>query len=202
MQFKSLLFLGLFGASAIAAPVEAVVDAVGAANDVATITAAFDSIAKTLGDLDTAVKGLSAGGDAKAAAAGLVAKSKAVEDALKDGTAKVGATSAVSLTEALQVQTASTKLTTLTTQTIDDLIAKAEVIKAAGETKTTLDSLTAQKAASEAFVKAVTGKVPSAVQSIAAQASKSVGDALAKGIKAFGGAAKRSISSLFQERSA
>jgi hypothetical protein len=186
MQFKSLIVLGLFGA-AFAAPVEGVVNAVGAARDLVTITTSFSAIENALQALDTAVKGLQAGGDSKAAAAALVAKSKAVEDALKDGTTKVGATSAITLTEAIQVQSASTKLTSLTTQTINDLIAKKDIINAAGETKTTLDSLNAQKAASDAFVKAVAGKVPSAVQSVAQAASKSVADALSKGITAFTG---------------
>jgi len=196
MQFKALLAFGLFSA-AIAAPVEAVVDAVGASQDLATIQAAFSAVEAALNALDTSIKGLSAGADSKSAAAGLVTQSKAIEQALKDGTAKVSASSAISLTEALQVQSASTKLTTLTTQTINDLIAKKDLIQAAGQTKVTLDSLTAQKAASDAFVKAVTSKVPSAVQSIAATASKSVGDALAKGIQAFGGAAKRMVLTMF-----
>jgi hypothetical protein len=188
MQFKSLLVLGLFG-TAMAAPIESTGDAVSATQDLVTITSSFTAVENALTALDTAVKGLTAGGDAKAAAAGIVSKSKAVEDALKDGTTKIGATSAISLTEALQVQSASTKLTSLTSQTINDLIAKKDVITAAGETKTTLDSLTAQKAASDAFVKAIAGKVPSAVQSVAAAASKSVVDAINKGISAFGGSA-------------
>jgi len=191
MQFKVLIFTGLFGSAAFAAPIEGVVDAVGAAQDLVTITSAFSAIEGSLTALDTAVKGLAPGGDAKAAASALIARSKAVEDAIKDGTSKVGATSAISLVDALQVQSASSKLTTLTTQTINDLIAKKDIIKQAGQTKVTLDSLNAQKTASDAFVKAVTSKVPSAVQSIAANASKSVGDALAKGIQAFSGAAKR-----------
>jgi hypothetical protein len=188
MQYKALFVLSLFGAT-MAAPIEAVVNAVGATQDLVTITSSFTAVESALTALDTAVKGLAAGGDAKAAAAGIVAKSKAVEDALKDGTTKIGATSAITLTEALQVQSASTKLTSLTTQTVNDLISKKDIITAAGETKTTLDSLTAQKAASDAFVKAIAGKVPSAVQSVAAAASKSVGDAITKGISAFGGSA-------------
>lgn len=184
MQFKSLIILGLFG-TAFAAPIEGVVNAVSAKQDLATITASFTAIENALTALDTAVKALAPGGDAKAAATGLVAKSKAVEDALKDGTTKVSATTPITLTEAIQVQSASTKLTSLTTQTINDLIAKKDIITQAGETKTTLDSLTAQKAASDAFVKAISGKVPSAVQSVAQAASKSVGDAITKGITAF-----------------
>lgn len=196
MHFKAFLVAALAG-SVIAAPVEGVVGAVGAAQDVDTITKAFSAIESALQALDTSVNALSATGDAKAAAAGVLEKSKAVEAALKEGTSKVGATSAVSLVEALQIQSASTKLTSLTTKVIDDLIAKKAIIATAGQTKITLDSLNSQKTASDAFVKAVTGKVPSAVQSIAAAASKSVGDALSKGITAFSGAAKRAAISMF-----
>jgi len=183
MQFTSLIILGLFG-SVFASPIEGVVDAVGAAQDLVTITSSFTAIEGALTDLDITIKGLAAGAD-KSATAAVVAKSKAVEDALKDGTTKVGATTPISLTEALQVQSASTKLTTLTTQVINDLISKKDIITKAGESKTTLDSLNAQKTASDAFVKAISGKVPSAVQSVAQAASKSVGDAIAKGITAF-----------------
>jgi len=190
MQYKSLLLAALCG-YAIAAPIEGVANEVSSTSDLPTITASFTSIGDALQALDTAVKGVSPGGDAKAAANAIVEKSKAVESALKDATTKVSATTAISLTEALTVQSSSTKLTTLTKQVIDDLIAKKDIITAAGQAKVTLDNLTAQKAASEAFVKAVTSKVPSAVQSIAATASKSVGDALARGIAAFGGSAKK-----------
>jgi hypothetical protein len=196
MQLKALLIAAL-ASSIVAAPVERVVNVVGAAQDVDTITKAFSAIESALTALDASVNSLSPTGDAKAAAAGVLEKSKAVESALKDGTTKVGATSAVSLIEAIQIQSASSKLTGLTSKVIDDLIAKKDVIAGAGQTKVTLDSLTSQKAASDAFIKAVTSKVPSGVQSIAAAASKSVGDALTKGINAFSGAAKRAAVSVF-----
>ena len=197
MQFKAILAISLLG-SAYAAPIEGVVDAVGTSQDLVTITTAFNSIEQALTALGASVKGLSPGAGAQAAAADILAKSKAVEQVLKESTSKVDATSGISLVEALQVQSASTKLTTLTTNLINDLVSKKDVIQQAGQTKVTLDNLLAQKSASDGFVKAVTAKVPAAVQSIAAQASKSVGDALAKGISAFGGAAKRAVVALFK----
>ncbi|KAF2422086.1 hypothetical protein EJ08DRAFT_487280 [Tothia fuscella] len=197
MQYRTLLVAALAGV-AIAAPVEGVKDAVGVSADLPTITGALTTVENALTALDTAVKGLTAGGDPKAQSADIIAKSKAVEQALKDGTAKVSSTSVLSLLEAVQVQSASAKLTTLTQQTIKDLTDKKDIIKAAGQTKTTIDNLTAQKAASEDFVKAITGKVPSAVQSIAASASKSVGDALAKGIADFSSSAKRAVLNLLK----
>jgi hypothetical protein len=195
MQFKQILAVALFG-SAMASPIQAVVDSVGATNDLPTIQAAFSAVESALTALDSSIKGLTAAGGA-AATKDIVDKSNAVKAALDQGTAKVSASGPVSLTEALSVQSASTKLTSLTSTVINDLIAKKDIINAAGQTKTTLDSLTAQKTASDNFVKAITGKVPAAVQSIAAAASKSVGDSLAKGITAFGGAAKRSLFSMF-----
>lgn len=183
MQFKQIIALAL-ASTAIASPIQAVVDSVGAAQDLAAITGAFTAVEGALSTLDTAIKGLAAGADA-AVTKDVVDKSNAVKAALDDGTAKVGASGPVSLTEALTVQSASTKITSLTSTVINDLIAKKDVIIAAKQGKTTLDSLTAQKAASEAFVKAIAQKVPAAVQSIAAAAEKAVGDSIAKGMAAF-----------------
>jgi hypothetical protein len=184
MQIQSLLLLGLFG-TAFASPIEGISNAVGSAQDLPTIQSAVDAVSAALTSLDGAVSALAPGGDVKAAAAGVIAKSKAVETALKDGAAKVSATSPISLTEALQIQQTSSKLTTLVTQVINNLISKKDIITQAGEKKTTLDILTSQKAASDAFIQAITSKVPSAVQSVAATVTKSVGDAIAKGVSAF-----------------
>lgn len=183
MQFKQILALALAG-TAIASPIQAVVDSVGATQDLATIQAAFTAVEGALSALDTSIKALAAGA-ADAATKEVVDKSNAVKAALDDGATKIAASGPVSLTEALSVQSASTKLTSLTSTVITDLIGKKDIIVAAKQGKVTLDSLTAQKAASEGFVKAITGKVPAAVQSIAAAASKSVGDSIAKGITAF-----------------
>jgi len=191
MQFKQILAVALFG-SAMASPIQAVVDSVGATSDLPTIQAAFSAVESALTALDTSIKSLTAGAGADKTK-DVVDKSSAVKAALEVGTAKVGASGPVTLTEALSVQSASTKLTSLTSTVINDLISKKDIITAAGQGKVTLDSLTAQKTASDNFVKAITGKVPAAVQSIAAAASKSVGDSLAKGISAFGGSAKRSL---------
>jgi hypothetical protein len=196
MQFKQILAIALFGTATMASPIHAVVDSVGAASDLPTIQAAFTAVEGALTALDSSIKALTPGA-AAAATKDVVDKSNAVKAALDDGSAKVSASGPVSLTEALSVQSASTKLTSLTSTVITDLISKKDIIKAAGQTKTTLDSLNSQKTASDAFVKAVTGKVPAAVQSIAAAASKSVGDSLAKGIAAFGGASKRSLFAMF-----
>jgi len=188
MQFKQIIAFCL-ASTALASPIQGVVDAVGATQDLATIQAAFQAVEGALNTLDTSIKGITGAANV----ADIVGKSKAVEQALKDGTTKVSGSGPISLTEALQVQTASTKLTSLTTQVINDLIAKKDVITQAGQAKTTVDNLQAQKTASDAFVKAITSKVPSAVQSIAATAAKSVGDSLTKGITAFGGSAKRML---------
>lgn len=183
MQFKQIIALALAG-TAIASPIQAVVDAVGAAQDLATITAAFTAVEGALNSLDTSIKALTPT-SGEAATKEVVDKSNAVKAALDDGATKIGASGPVSLTEALTVQSASTKLTSLTTTVITDLIGKKDVIVAAKQQKTTLDSLNAQKVSSENFVKAITGKVPAAVQSIAAAASKQVGDSIGKGITAF-----------------
>jgi hypothetical protein len=195
MQFKQILAVALFG-SAMASPIQAVVDSVGASNDLPTIQAAFSAVELALTALDTSIKSLTAGAPADKTKE-VIDKSNAVKAALDAGTAKVSASGPVSLTDALSVQTASTKLTTLTSTVINDLISKKDIIVAAGQTKVTVESLASQKAASDNFVKAITTKVPSAVQSIAAAASKSVGDSLAKGIAAFGGSAKRSLFTMF-----
>ncbi|QDS70002.1 hypothetical protein FKW77_003469 [Venturia effusa] len=183
MQFKQILALALAG-TAVASPIQAVVDSVAGAQDLATIQAAFASVEAALTTLDTSIKGLTAPGT-EAATKKITDESDAVKKALDDGSAKIAASGPVSLTEALQVQVASNKLTGLTSTVITDLIAKKDIIVGAKQAKTTVDSLTGQKTAAENFVKAISGKVPTGVQTIAQAASKSVGDSLAKGIAAF-----------------
>lgn len=189
MQFKQILALALAG-TAIASPIQAVVDSVGATQDLQVVMDAFKAVEGALSELDTSIKGLQTGA-AGAATTAVVAKSDAVKKALDDGAKNIGGSGPVSLTESLTVQGASTKLTSLTATVITDLISKKDIIVAAKQQKQTLESLTGQKASSEAFVKAITGKVPAAVSSIAAAASKSVGDSIAKGIAAFGPAGRR-----------
>jgi len=191
MQFKQIIALALFG-TAMASPIQGVADAVGGSQDLPTIQAAFSAVEGALNTLDAAIKGLQTGA-AASATQDVITKANAVKAALDDGTTKIGASTPISLTESLTVQAASTKLTSLTSTVVNDLISKKDILTAAGQAKVTLDSLQSQKSSSEAFVKSITGKVPSGVQSIAAAASKSVGDSLAKGIAAFGGSAKRSL---------
>jgi hypothetical protein len=178
MQLKNILAFALFGA-ALASP------AVQSAQDLPTIKDALKSVETVLVPFHDAVVALKAGGDAKKAAADLVTKSNAVEAAIKAATVKISATSPLTLAEAIQVQTASQSLTKLTQQTVDDLIAKHDIIKAAGQLATTQKQLASQKIAADAMAKAITSRLPQAVQTVAATLGKAVGDSLDKGAKAF-----------------
>jgi Hydrophobic surface binding protein A len=178
MQFRNIFAFALFGA-ALASP------AIQSTQDLPTIKAALKSVEVVLIPFHDAVVALKPGADAAKASADLVAKSNAVEAAIKAATAKISATDALTLAEAIQVQTASQSLTKLTQQTVDDLIAKKDIIKAANQLQTTQKQLASQKIAADAMAKAITSKLPSAVQAVAATLGKAVGDSLDKGAKAF-----------------
>ena len=87
--------------------------------------------------------------------------------------------------DAIKVQSASSALGALTKTVVDDLIAKKDIIKAAGQQKTTADQLAAQKIAAEALAKMISSKLPASIQKIAEQLSKGIADDLDRGAKAF-----------------
>jgi hypothetical protein len=181
MQFKNILTFALYGATlaSAAAPVRR------QEKGLDIIKGGLSSIQAKLQDLDAAVKALAAGADVAKATADIVSKSTIVEDAIKAAITKISAAPVVTILEAIQVQSASTTLSNLTKATVDDLIAKKDVIAAAGQLKTTQQQLASQKASADLLAAAIISKLPDAVKSVAQLLSKSIAENLDRGAKAF-----------------
>lgn len=176
MQFKILFSAALFGA---------------AFADLQTIQGAITSVNSALTTLDTSIKAISGPQDAQT----VLTNSQAVQTAITNATQTVQGTSAISLTDALQLQQSAQTLTTNANSTVTDLVAKKQVIQAAGETQATLQSLQGQQQAANGLANAIVSKVPAGVQSIAMQQTMQVSAALNKGIVAFGGQSSVATSS-------
>jgi len=174
MQIKNFLLFGLLGGAMAQSSAT-----------LAAINGAFGAIGTALDTLDTAVKGLT-DGNAKTQAKDLITKSEAVAGAIKDATAKIGAAKdALALVDAIGVSKSANDLLAKTTTTIDDLIAKKDLIVKAGEQASTKAQLTAQKAAADTLAKAITDKMPAAAKSIAQSQAAKIGSAIDKGVAAF-----------------
>jgi hypothetical protein len=168
MQFKTLLSAALFGA---------------AFADLQTIQSAITSVNGALTTLDTSIKAIQGTQDTQT----VLTNSQAVQTAITGATTQVQGTSAISLTDALQLQQSAQGLTTTANTTVSDLIAKAQIIQAAGQTQTILQSLQGQQQAANGLAQAITSKVPAGVQNIAMQQTMQISAALNNGIVAFGG---------------
>lgn len=168
MQFKTLLSAALFGA---------------ALADLQTIQSAITSVNSALTTLDTSIKAIQGTQDTQT----VLTNSQAVQTAITGATTQVQGTSAISLTDALQLQQSAQGLTTTANTTVSDLIAKKQIIQSAGQTQTTLQSLQGQQQAANGLAQAITSKVPSGVQNIAMQQTMQISAALNNGIAAFGG---------------
>lgn len=121
----------------------------------ATIESAFASIDSALANLDTAINAITR-------------TDPTAETALADGTATVNGATAVDDNDAITLATDANNLTTEVTTVVDDLVAKQDVITAAGAVGETCSDLEAQETATQTFGDAVTAKVPTDLQSIAA----------------------------------
>ena len=147
--------------------------------DLPTIVGAINGVSSALTTLDTAVKALTPTSDAKAATADLNSKSDAVLTALKDGAAKITATTPLSLTEAIGLVSAASALATSTNTTVSDLIAKKAIFDASGQSATVLKQFQDQLGAAKNLITALVGKLPSAVASVGNAQGKAATDAIA-----------------------
>ncbi|KAK2075310.1 hypothetical protein P8C59_009445 [Phyllachora maydis] len=171
MKFTLVALLG----TALAAPGPALVG-----RDLATMQKAISSVQSALSTLDTAVKGLSS--DANSAPPVLKA-SDGVQSAMKQATSDITATQALSLQDALSLQSVANTLTASVNTTVNDLASKKPVLDQLGVTSTAVKSLQDQKAASGALGKAIVAKVPAIGQSIAQQSIDKINAAVDGAIK-------------------
>jgi len=138
-----------------------------------------------LDSLDAGVAGLSAGASAASATTALSAQSASVLKAINDAVTAANGATAISLNDAAELVPASDHLVAETEKTVGDLIAKKDVIKAAGQTTLVLDQLKAQGVGAAKLVSAIAAKVPADAKSIATGAGDKIAAAIAKGVTAF-----------------
>ena len=138
-----------------------------------------------LDSLDSGVAGLAAGADAAAATNALSAKSTNVLTAINNAIAAVNGASALDLAGAAELVSPSDHLVAETQKTVDDLIAKKEIIKAAGQTGLVLAQLKSQGVGAAKLVDAIAAKVPADAKSIATSAGDKIAAAISKGVTAF-----------------
>ena len=180
MRILSIFYLALLGL-ATAGPVK---------RDLATVEAAFANITTALNQLDTDVNALNTNSSTTGAVATLSSDANNVLTALNTGTANVDATSALSLSDAINLASVAQGLGTTVNTTIKDLIAKEPIINATGNDPMVVSELQALYNATRAFINAVASKVPSFVSGIAKQDGQSALNAINNGIVAFGGTAE------------
>lgn len=180
MQILFIFSLALVGL-ATAGPVK---------RDLATVEAAFANITTALNQLDTDVNALNTNSNIADAVATLSTDANNVLSALNTGTANVDATSALSLSDAINLASVAQGLGTTVNTTINDLIAKEPIINAAGNDPQVVSDLQAQYNATQNFIDAVASKVPSIASGIAKQDGQSALNSINNGIVAFGGMAE------------
>jgi hypothetical protein len=145
MQIKNILTFALVG-FATAAP-----------TDLPTITKSINAIIANLKVLDTAVTGLNA---ASANFPDLVSKSDAVLKAITQGTDDIKATSAISLTQALDVNKLSNDLIDIGGKVVTHFIEKKEIVVKAGKGGEVYTAMVSQRAGSVKFGAALKEKLP------------------------------------------
>jgi hypothetical protein len=161
MKFSQVLALALVG-SAAASPI------IEGTQDLTTLKTAVEGVTAALTNLDNYVNALTETSVAAAIENELQAKSDGVLAALKSGATSIKSTSAISLTEALQIQATSTKLNDMAAKTVNDLISKKPIIaKTPAQTAKVLKGIQDQSAATKIFIDNLTEKLPQAVRPIA-----------------------------------
>jgi hypothetical protein len=153
--------------------------------DLATIEGQIDAVNAKITIVDNTVVALTASSDIGAAATTLTAQSGDIVTALNAGTSAITATDAVSLSDALTLNTYSNALVDNVNQTVTDFISKKDIIVAGGQGSTVVTQLQSLKTASSPFIDAIVSKVPEAAQSIAKSQAGKVLTSLDQGIAAF-----------------
>jgi hypothetical protein len=153
--------------------------------DLATIEGQIDAVNAKISIVDNTVKALTASSDVGQAAATLTAQSGDIVSALQAGTTAITNTDAISLNDALTLNTYSNALVDNVNQTVTDFISKKDIIVAGGQAATVVTQLQAQKDASSPFIDAIVSKVPDAAQGIAKSQASKVLTSLDQGIAAF-----------------
>lgn len=132
-----------------------------------TFLSQIEMIHHALDSLNTGVSSLAAGADTATATTLLTTKSTSVLNAINNAITAVGAAIPLDLIGASALVEPSEHLVAETEKTVNDLIAKKDVIKGGGQTAAVLEHLKKQGAAAVRLVDAIVAKVPADAQAIA-----------------------------------
>jgi hypothetical protein len=169
MQFKNLFVFTLLGGVFAQ---KAIIDS-------------FHNIDATLDALDDAVAALAGGANVAAASKDLVSKSAAIQAAIQKAIDATSGSAALTVVEAANILTPAKHLQDATKKTVDDLIAKKDIIAKAGQTGTVKDQLSAQAVGAKSLSAALVSKVPAATKQIAQNQADAISKEIARGVAAF-----------------
>jgi Hydrophobic surface binding protein A len=177
MQLISLILPFALFASVLAHPQ-------GSGGSAAYLITAIKNIWLKVMDLSEAVNELKPEATA-ADFAKIDALSAAIVSTINDGTKALKAGKVVSLMDAIGIQSSASNLANASQNSVDDLIAKKEILVKGGQKDNVVKQFNAIKTATLAFNKELHAKLPSAVQAIATTQEQQPLEAMDKGIKAF-----------------
>jgi hypothetical protein len=175
MMYTSLVAFALLGA-AFASP--------HAKRDLQTIQTSLGSVQTALQSLDTSIRAVQGPQNA----ASVLAASNNVNQVISQATTQIQATTPLSLDDALTLSNTGQQLAAQASTTINSLVAKKDIIIAAGQGPTTLQALQQQKTASQGLASAVVAKVPALARNTVQQQTAQIAAAVDMGIAAFSGA--------------
>ncbi|TDZ14903.1 Cell wall mannoprotein 1 [Colletotrichum sidae] len=147
------------------------------------ITSALTGVQKSLQNLDTAVRGLSASDPNSAVA--VLNGAQGAQEALSKATTMISGADNLGLFGALGLQQTADGLVTQVQTTLGDLTQKKPVFDQLGVTSVVSDALQQQKAGSGALASTLLEKVPAIARPIAEQSTGQLTEALDKAIAAF-----------------
>jgi hypothetical protein len=151
----------------------------GSNAEINVIVAGYKDVESKLTVLDTAAKALGTTAS-ETAIKDLLTKSQAVTAALKGATDNINKAKAITdLFASAELSSPGDSLTVLLETTVDDLIAKKDVL--AAQKVTILKELKEQKDATSAFTNTINGKLPMIAQLVASGTSQRPINALQKG---------------------
>jgi len=163
------------------------------AQDVTVFTTAVTNIINALTTFDTSINALTTTTDISTTMDSFSSEVASINSVLNTSTTNVQVTAPLSVGDTISLETPARNLGTSANGTLNDLIAKHDILADAGEAPTIVDFLTTMKTASSLFIAAVVSKVPSALQGPVNSATCDVTDAFNRGITAFGGNANATV---------
>jgi hypothetical protein len=155
--------------------------------DITIVQTAITSIIDALTTFDTSVNALTPSVSVPSVIGDITTTGAGITSALDTGTTNVQSSAPLTVPDTINLVTPAQNLGNTANSTLNDLIAKHDILANAGEAPTIVSLLETMKASSGLFVAAIVAKVPSALQGPVQSVSCEVTDAFNRGITAFGG---------------